>query len=149
MIKIFTDGSCYNEIRVGGYAAYFEDLKVFHKNKIQNTTISRMEMSAIRLALQKILEIDWKDNDFIIFSDSEFVMKSMNWWLHNWVVDGSYKTRVNSDIWVDIHNLRKEIEDSGVRLRFYHIPSHQTDFDNPLVLGNTIADHYCNYKYEK
>jgi len=142
MIRIFTDGSCYNKLRVGGWAVYVEDLTVLHKNNIKDTTISRMEMTAMLWALKQVIKLN--DNALIV-SDSEFVIKSMKWWLHNWVADGSYKTRVNNDIWVQMVELVDKIEEMCLNVQYYHIRGHQKDFSNPLILGNNVADYYCQY----
>lgn len=122
MITIYTDGGCDPNPGPGGWAAVLQfqiDYKRYHK-KISggnlSTTNNRMEIVAVIEAL-KLLK---KSYDVTIFSDSQYVVKSIgNWdsglqktgWLMGWAKNGWRKKNgvlSNVDLWKEIYKLVKK-----------------------------------------
>lgn len=105
-VTVYTDGSS-NSIRLcgnrrGGWAAVFveddnPDKKAMHIcGGEEDTTNNRMEMTA---ALEALKFADLYDN-MTIYSDSQYVVKGFNSWIHGWLKnnfkDGTIK---NQDLW--------------------------------------------------
>lgn len=76
VIKIYTDGSCHTNFKIGAWAAIllFANEKVVFKGEAQNTTHNRMEM----LAVIKGIEFADKKYDkasLVIYTDSQYVYR--------------------------------------------------------------------------
>lgn len=155
--SIFTDGSCYYQIRRGGYGIYivegcisdiyFSDPKESYQFRCgyDNTTISRMELRAIIEAVRWIS--DRKEScSAIIYSDSEYIVNALkNGSLLRWKNEGW--TCKNRDLWIELDNLLKEIR--HIPLKIKHTRGHRKDLDNPIAFGNAVADDLANYKTQK
>lgn len=100
-VQIYTDGSCLGNPGPGGYGAVL----IFngHRKEISegfsNTTNNRMEMLAAIEALGQLTETCVVD----LTTDSQYVKKGINEWIHNWRKNGwktSQKRPVkNADLW--------------------------------------------------
>lgn len=145
---IYTDGSAYHKTKKGGWGVYavFRDGKEeFYKGNEDNTTVSRMEMSALLKALKISSNIKSGDRLSIV-SDSIFVVNSINkGWLFNWHRD-QYFGRINADLWKEIYHHYKLLQDRGVVIRIHHINGHQKDMQHPHIFGNSVADILADYK---
>ena len=106
MIKIYTDGSYKPSINCGGYSAVITHndlvIKVLHEG-FKNTTNNRMEIMGVLEALKYYktpMEIE-------IYSDSSYVVNSINEkHLDRWVAEDD-KTKKNMDLWSQIYPLLK------------------------------------------
>ncbi len=150
-LRIYTDGSAVvKNNRPGGWGVYITDGNGYEngfKGKAIETTVSRMEMVAMRVALDFGLS-HWNINNqkIMIYSDSQMVVRSINnGWLKQWQRE-NFHNRVNSDIWIDIFNLWETIRKTKVNLTITHIRGHQKNLDNPHVFGNCVADGLADYK---
>lgn len=149
MIKIYTDGSCLSKkdhpnSRKGGIGVIFyingEIVKKISKG-YSNTTISRMELTAILLALQVLA----KDQQAIIYSDSQYCTNSFNlhwlwkWEKQDWVdlskVGGK---RLNYDIMKSLLSEYRKFSEGNIE--FVHVRGHQG------VTGNEEADTLADYR---
>ena len=145
MITIFTDGSCYarHAEKLGGigiYIIYDDNTEEFLSKGYKNTSIARMEMTAILEALKHIVD---KSQLITFYSDSEFIVKSFNQgWLTRWQKE--YFTGVkNSDIWLQITEEKSKFTGQII---FQHTNGHRMDLDDPIALGNNICDLLADYK---
>ena len=57
-IKIFTDGSCHTQLKIGAWVAliFVEDKKIILQKVMENTTHNRMELSAVISAVHYVTE---------------------------------------------------------------------------------------------
>lgn len=156
-IRMYLDGSAIHyraDIRrVGGWGLYLTGENIEDKGfkgGEHNTTVSRMEMTAMLFALNLSLEYfnngDYCGQPIKIYSDSQMVVRSINLrWLNNWVRE-KFIGRINSDIWIKIWEALVKLNKSKVDYEIIHMSGHQKNLDNPHVLGNNIADLLADYK---
>lgn len=91
-IKIYTDGGCDNNrirknIGAWSFILLTDNNKIINSGSEQNTTNNRMEMIAFLKALQYInenLKI-YKSTEFILYSDSKYLIQSLRYWIKNWI----------------------------------------------------------------
>lgn len=132
MIKIYTDGSYKPSTNCGGYAAVITHndlvIKVIHEG-FKNTTNNRMEIMAVLEAL-KYFKVPI---EFDIYSDSEYVVNSINnRSLHKWIEEND-QSKKNLDLWKQVYDLLQRH-----RVRFFWVKGHD---DNEF---NELADLYAN-----
>lgn len=143
-ITIFTDGSCYWKVRLGGSGVYIlddENNEFFISKGYQNTTINRCELRAYILALQTLNE-----NQHLcvtIYSDSNYVVKGVKT-LQSFI-DNNYQGCENSDLWRIVEKEHDRLR-KRVRLRVIWTPGHGKDLNDPIIYGNTVADILADYK---
>lgn len=94
---IYTDGACSCNPGPGAYAYIIvKDGEIIkqHSEGFQSTTNNRMELLAVIKALSNTLE-----GHVDVFSDSKYVIDSINkGWLRNWQ-RSNWKERKNRDLW--------------------------------------------------
>ncbi|MHB0978366.1 MAG: ribonuclease HI [Minisyncoccota bacterium] len=121
MITIFTDGSSKGNPGPGGWGGIVaheriknDELRITNEEwitelggKENHTTNNRMELTACIQALQFIIH----NSKFIIqpvtlYTDSEYVLKGITLWIHNWQKKGwktaSKKPVENQDLWQEL-----------------------------------------------
>ena len=146
MINIiaYTDGSCNVKTRNGGAGVYIliDGKEKFISIGYNETTISRMEMTAVLLAIKEFPENI--SGELLIYSDSQFVVNSFNkGWLKSWILS-DFENRVNSDIWREI--VLELINRPKMIFKIVHTRGHQSDISNDINYGNSVADILANYK---
>lgn len=114
IIEIYTDGACKGNPGRGGWGAILK-----HKNNIKeiyggerSTTNNQMELTAVIKGLEALKT----ECNVVVYSDSNYVVKGMNEWIHGWKKKNwisSQKTPVkNKELWqkldelCSIHNVR-------------------------------------------
>ena len=90
MIEIYTDGSCLKNPGIGGYGIVIKEneeiIFIYKERSDGETTNNRMELSAILKALE--LTQKWfKNKQCIIYSDSNYCVRSFNEWLSKWAMN--------------------------------------------------------------
>ena len=109
MIKIYTDGSSRGNPGPGGYGIVllYKDKRKELSQGYKLTTNNRMELTAVIKALEAI------KNDKInitIFSDSKYVVESIEkGWIWNWEKK-NFKKKLNSDLWKTLIPLYKKLK---------------------------------------
>ena len=147
----------------GGFGTYFPDLngsKAAFSLGFKETKTGRMEISALYYAITA-LENDFK-GDLIVYSDSEYVVKSftenrlLKWIKNGWKnTSGEVK---NQDLWKAIIKELRNRKDMKLEMR--HIRSHQVEKEkdkdkkkqlmlDPNIIGNMMADRLADYKRHK
>lgn len=147
-LTAFCDGSCSYKNRQGGVGVYLIEengQEYFYKKGYSNTTISRMEIRALLLAITKVSpNIPVELN---VYSDSEYVVLSFTEHrLQKWSLLNFYNVK-NLELWyqlIDAINERPML-----RLNMHHVRGHGKDFTDPLVYGNAVADLLADYKSHK
>ncbi len=118
MITIYTDGSSRGNPGPGGWGAivsYQYTVESRQQEWVTEiggretlTTNNRMELTATIKALEFISKLapSPKPLEAIIHTDSEYVMKGMTIWIHNWQKKGwrtaNRKPVLNQDLWKDL-----------------------------------------------
>lgn len=110
--NIYVDGACRNNQsnnNKGAYGVYIENFDEYSGEVCKNTTNNIMELSAVLSALIIICEryhyINGSyNNQYIIYSDSQYVVSGINEWLPNWK-DKDYKNVKNAELWKAIDTL--------------------------------------------
>ena len=132
MVKIYTDGSYKPSINCGGYSAVITHndlvIKVLHEG-FKNTTNNRMEIMGVLEALKYFKT----PMNIEIYSDSSYVVNSINErHLHKWIEDND-TTKKNMDLWIEVYRLLRKH-----RVNFFWVKGHD---DNEF---NELADLYAN-----
>lgn len=137
-VKIYTDGACsgnHLKFNKGGYGAviYKPGSEPYKLSKgYKNTTNSRMELKAVIEALKKVD----KFTSTIVYSDSEYVVKGITVWIHNWIRKNTIEK--NGDLWVELYKLVKRFKD----IEFEHVRGHAGN------KGNIEADKLATSAYK-
>ena len=143
-IIVFTDGSCMKKQNnnLCGYGIHYPNGEfVDRSEKFTNTPLTnqRTELYAIYKAIKTIHKHD-VNLDIKIYSDSEYSIKSLTIWIHNWKknnwVASTGKSVMNKDI---IEKIDKLMEKHNGKIKFQHVRSHtgKTDFES---IHNDIVD---------
>lgn len=99
-VHIYTDGACSGNPGKGGYGIVMEWVGKPYKKEFSEgfrlTTNNRMELLAVIVALEHLKNTDI---EVIVFSDSKYVVDSVDKrWLFNWEQKG-FKGKKNADLW--------------------------------------------------
>lgn len=120
MITIYTDGSSRGNPGPGGWGAIvIYDYKVVELGgRETHTTNNRMELTAAIKTLESISE-----QEVVIYTDSEYVMKGMTIWIHNWQRKGwrtaGKKKVLNQDLWQELLRVSE-----GKKIEWKYVASH-------------------------
>jgi len=105
----------------------------------QPQTNQRAELSAIHRAIVLLDERGYRDEDIVIYTDSDYSINCLTKWITGWVARG-WKTSAGGDV---LH--RDLIEDASKRLakfkshRFVHVKAH-TGGEDDLSRNNDVVD---------
>ena len=148
-IRVYTDGSCNATTRLGGigYVIIYPDKNGYYTEEystgFSNTTNSRMEILAIIEAMRVIYdhyEDIGLDIPISVFSDSEYVVNTINkGWIYGWEKK-QYKNRLNSDLWKEFMYLFRQFDN----ITIHHIYGHMKD-NSEHTMYNNKADKLCDY----
>ncbi len=132
MIKVYTDGSYKSSTDQGGYGVVITENDSIQKilyYGYKNTTNNRMELLAVLTALQYFTT----STTFEIYSDSSYIVSSINnEYLNKWIIDND-QLKLNMDLWKQIYNLLQ-----FHNVKFIWVKGHA---DNEF---NNLADFYAN-----
>lgn len=107
MVTIYTDGSARFNPGPGGWAAvlkYGEHIKEICGG-VRMTTNNRMELISVIQALKCLKK---KGLDVTIYTDSAYVVNTINkGWINTWVKN-NFKDRANADIWQEYLQVSKD-----------------------------------------
>lgn len=108
-VHIYTDGACSGNPGKGGYGIVMEWIGKSYQKEFsegfRKTTNNRMELLAVIVALEKLKS---KNLDVTVFSDSKYVVDSVEKkWLVDWKKKG-FKDRKNTDLWKRFLKVYKE-----------------------------------------
>ena len=99
MINIYTDGASSGNPGPGGFGVILRSGKHYKEisEGFRNTTNNRMELLAVIVGLESI---KLPNQDIMIYSDSKYVIDSVEKkWVFNWVKI-SFKNKKNKDLWL-------------------------------------------------
>lgn len=109
MVEIYTDGSSNLKKGDGGWAFYCPEYDYVSYGYDDNATNNKMELRAVINAIEYGRNLG---EDFIVFSDSKYVVDGINKWMKNWArnqfLDDRGNDRPNKKLWLRLHYLQKE-----------------------------------------
>lgn len=146
-MKVYIDGACKNNntknksIVSGGIGIYFgenDSRNVSEKFVLEPITNNRCEIYAAIKALEILKD---EPQNIIIYTDSNYLLKSITEWINNWKRNGwktaNKKPVQNQDLFMRLDSL---IHD---KIKFQHINSHLSETD-ALKQGISKEDWYGN-----
>src|SRR3989344_2770986 len=124
MVTIYTDGSSRGNPGPGGWGVILA-----HDNRVvelggreEHTTNNRMELMACIRALEFSI-FNFQFSNVQINTDSEYVMKGMTTWIHNWQRKGwrtaGRKPVLNQDLWQELLKVTE-----GKNIEWKYVASH-------------------------
>jgi ribonuclease HI len=124
VIEIYTDGACSGNPGPGGFGIvmkYKGQRKELSQGYIR-TTNNRMELLAIIVALECLKK---EGSDVIVYSDSKYVVDSINLgWVYGWVKKG-FKDKANPDLWKRFLLIHKKHN-----VKFVWVKGHASNAEN-------------------
>src|SRR3989339_4450 len=103
MVTIYTDGSSRGNPGPGGWGVIVDDgdRVIEMGGREDHTTNNRMELTAAIKSLEAI-----SGDEVTVYTDSEYVMKGITEWVHNWQKKGgrtaNKKPVLNQDLWQEL-----------------------------------------------
>lgn len=148
--EIYTDGSSYNngfciskdlpQVSAGAFILLDENKNIIEKKHYgyKDQTISYAELKTVIHALSYIINGNFKKNDsFIIYSDSQFVIKGINEWLPNWIKRGyrnsSGEEVGQKELWQLFVKLRADATKIGLNIKYEKVKGHSDNEFNNIV----------------
>lgn len=136
MVTIYTDGSSRGNPGPGGYAAVVSYKKTVESKgqewvteiggREDHTTNNRMELLGAIKAIEFASELS--TDDCLLFTDSQYVMKGITEWVHNWQKKGwrtaNKKPVLNQDLWQELLAVTEKIKSSGKKLEWKYVAGH-------------------------
>ena len=116
-IEIWTDGGCQGNPGPGGWAYVIHSAQgIGEKMGFEAlTTNNRMELTAVREALQELsMNSKWEGLPVTISTDSQYVQKGITQWIHAWARNG-WKTSAkkpvkNLELWSVLWELSRTLQ---------------------------------------
>ena len=140
-VRIFTDGACSENPGPGGWAAAFNSdskCSTISGNE-KMTTNNRMELMAVIQAYSKVLSKAQRDDiEFELYSDSAYVVNSINngwvdkWQRNNWKTTKNDDVK-NRDLWEKLAFLRNRARSLGIYIKIIKIKGHAGNTFNELA----------------
>lgn len=135
-IEIYTDGSCSGNGRkenFGGYSAIAvvngKLYKTFYKGK-QNTTNNEMELMGVLTAVKIAKQVN---QEVTIYTDSAYVVNSVNQWMHGWAMKGWVNSKnepvKNLQIMKELH----ELLSFDTKIKVVKVKGHSGDYFNEIA----------------
>ena len=124
MINIYTDGSSRGNPGPGGYGIVmlYKGQRKELSQGYRLTTNNRMELMAVIKALEALKN---DKIDITIYSDSKYVVESIEkGWIWNWEKK-NFKKKLNSDLWKIFISLHKKF-----KIKFKWVKGHSGDVEN-------------------
>ena len=123
-IEIYTDGACSGNPGPGGYGIVmkYKAQRKESSHGFRLTTNNRMELLSVIIALENIKK---EGCDVIVYSDSKYVLDSINLgWVYNWQKKG-FKDKANPDLWK-----RFLLIDKKHSVKFIWVKGHASNKEN-------------------
>lgn len=139
-VRIFTDGACSENPGPGGWAVVFNTaskcMTISGNEKL--TTNNRMELKAVIEAFKRALSKNQNDTEYELYSDSAYVVNSINngwigkWQQNNWKTTKGDDVK-NKDLWEELAALMSKTLSLGIYIKIIKIKGHTGNTFNELV----------------
>jgi ribonuclease HI len=109
VVEIYTDGACRGNPGPGGWGVLlrFGDLEKELFGGEAQTTNNKMELTAVIRALEALKQ----PSRVRVYTDSQYVQKGIQEWIHSWKRNGwkttDKKDVKNKELWVELDEQRK------------------------------------------
>lgn len=133
-VRIYTDGACSENPGPGGWASVWicdDNIKV-KSGCNPKTTNNQMELTAVVVSLRRIVSNHCKGDTYEVYSDSAYVVNSINNnWIDRWRLNG-WKTSKGDDVknvelWMECLKLLSQIRQMGIKITFIKVKGHSGD----------------------
>lgn len=136
-VRIYTDGACSGNPGKGGWASVFitEDNIDTQSGSQLVTTNNQMELKAVVVSLERITDKFSPSDEYEIYSDSAYVVNSINnnwiekWRLNNWKTSRG-DTIKNEELWKECLSLLSMLRKQNYKIKFIKIKGHSGDTFN-------------------
>ena len=97
-----------------------------------------MELLAVVNAIKKIIKDHVEGQDYELYSDSAYVVNSINnGWVDNWYMNGWRTTKgddiKNKDLWLQLIKYKGKLLSEGIQLNIFKIKGHSGNTFNEYV----------------
>lgn len=140
IIRIFTDGACSDNPGPGGWGAVINIAEscLTISGGEDNTTNNRMELKAIIEVMKEVLKKSSRKHNHEVFSDSAYVVNSINsGWVNKWQTNNWKTTKggdvKNKDLWEEFLKLRQELRYRNFKFEIFKIKGHSGNAFNELA----------------
>lgn len=148
--RIYTDGACSENPGPGGWAAVFNThtgCKMLLGHEVE-TTNNRMELTAMVKSMEKVNKSGRAGNQYEFYSDSAYVVNSINnGWVEVWRGNGWKTTRhediKNRDLWERFWEAQSSCIQKGIEIKIIKVKGHS---GNPF---NEYADRLAKEEVNK
>lgn len=125
-IDLHTDGACSGNPGPGGWCSIlvFKDIEKEISGSEAYTTNNQMELKAVIEGLKFIKTSTFKGLDINLYSDSQYVVRSINEWLPGWIKT-NFKGKKNIDMWKEYLELSQRHKITAI-----HVKAHNGDYYN-------------------
>ena len=134
-IEIYTDGSCkkFADVTFGGWAYIIlveNQLFRYESDGEVDSTNQRMELTAAIKGLEYATQMNVRDSDIILYSDSAYLINCVKQeWYKKWIRNGWRNSKnepvANQDLWQQLLPFFK-----NPRCIFRHVLGHNNNFFN-------------------
>lgn len=148
-LSLFTDGSAKvpkkGGTEAGGYGFLLTDpsrsKRYFLRYAfVPDTTISRMELSAVVVGLEQIMLEDREKRvrEVIVYTDSRYVSNAFdfkllsNWEYFGWTTVAGEPVK-NKDLWLDLKSVLADCTKRGIHVRAKKVKAHSGHPENEFV----------------
>lgn len=135
-IIIYTDGSCDNQTGVGSFGFVvtakingLDRRRERSSEKYTETTNNRMELKAIIAALEHVKP----GHQLEVYSDSQYCVRAINEWLHNWVRYRKLDGKANPELWRRFLRAQNHHLENGSRITYSWVRGHNGTELNELA----------------
>lgn len=149
-IDIYIDGACRGNGKqdsIGGYGIFCEELDWNKYDGVAGTTNNIMELTAAIVCLEEVIKFIYPLKitsssvpEFTIYTDSNYVCKGLNEWIHNWKIK-QYKDVKNSELWKKLDKYNQYIKNQ-TNIKFVWVKAHNGNFGNEQA--DTLANMGCD-----
>lgn len=121
-IDLHTDGACSGNPGPGGWCSIlvFKDIEKEISGSEAYTTNNQMELKAVLEGLKMVN----RPCEISLYSDSQYVIRSINEWLPGWIKT-NFKGKANIPMWKEYLELSKNHKITAI-----HVKAHNGDYYN-------------------
>jgi ribonuclease HI len=131
-MNVYADGSCPKPHAPGGWAFALllddhNETNIYGSGRVDIATNNTMEVAAIVEAMKAILKNRILYRPVIIHSDSQYAVKGLNNWVHQWELN-DFEGVANADMWREALAIKRKFKHGSVHCRW--VKGHAGNFWN-------------------